>query len=96
MPTGKTEIVADTIFIVLVDECVTIALDDSVLSLLDMDARVDYEHHNFRASELPSARQVSGWVRRTLPTHRPNGSRTLHAHLPPFNTRASVSHHTPH
>ena len=59
--------------------------------MLLIDVRGPRERPQVEGPALQLERQVSSFARRTLPTHRPDGSRTQTTDLPPFAARASVS-----
>ena len=72
-------------------EFTTDEIDKSDLSMLEVRARGMRNYHKGGGEALHVERQVSGPARRTLPTHRPNGSHTQTTDLTPFAARASVS-----
>ena len=89
-PTGTADIVAGTMTFILINEYATNSLDECDLSLLDIASRGRSLRPQVDGVALHVERQVSGPARRALPTHCPGGSRTQHAHLPPFYARAST------
>ena len=89
-PTGTADIVAGAITTILITEMTTNSLDECDLSLLDTVARGSRARPQVDGPALDVERKVSGPARRALPTLCPGGSRTQHAHLPPFDARAST------
>ena len=89
-PTGTANIVAGTMTFILINEWTTNSLDECDLSLLDIAARGRSLRPQVDGVALHVERKVSGPARRALPTLCPGGSRTQHAHLPPFDARAST------
>ena len=89
-PTGTADIVAGTMTYILTTEGTANSLDECDLCLLGKDARGRSLLPQVDGVTLHIERQVSGPARRALPTLCPGGSRTQHAHLPPFDARAST------
>ena len=89
-PTGTADIVAGTMTYILTTEGTANSLDECDLCLLGTDARGRSLQPQVDGVALHVERQVSGPARRSLPTLCPGGSRTQHAHLPPFDARAST------